>query len=62
MMSGKSASAAAELSRNGRTMIVHVQLTFRKRGGRKIVISPAGEQQQAMPARQVDRALVRALA
>jgi len=61
MMSGNSAMAAAALSRDGRTITVHVPLTLRTRGGRKLVISPTGEQHFASPRPRVDGPLVRAL-
>lgn len=61
MMSGNSATARAELSRDGKVLTVTVPLTLRTRGGRKLVVSPAGEQHFASPRPRVDRALVRAL-
>lgn len=57
---------AAQLSANGSTLAVHVPMTFRKRGGRKMVISPAGtpvSQTHWAPQRSsVDDSLVRSLA
>ena len=38
-------SQDAELSPDGKPLTVRLPLTLRKRGGRKVIISPAGEQQ-----------------
>jgi hypothetical protein len=55
-------SQNAELSPDGKSLTVRLPLTLRKRGGRKIIISPAGEQ-QCTPARpRIDSTLIRALA
>jgi hypothetical protein len=54
-------SVAAEVSRDERTVIVHVPLTFRSKGGRKLVISPTGEQQQPAAVRYIDDALLRSV-
>ena len=55
-----------ELNRDGGTLSVHVPMTFRKRGGRKLVISPAGtpDTPPSRPGRSssVDESLVRTLA
>ncbi len=55
-----------ELNRDGGTLSVHVPMTFRKRGGRKLVISPAGtpDTPPNRPGRSssVDESLVRSLA
>lgn len=50
------------LSSDGRTMTVSVPMTFTKRGGRKLVISPDGAPCWAPPRRRVDNAMVKALA
>ena len=52
----------AELSPDGKSLTVHLPLTLRKRGGRKIIISPAGEQPWTPSRPRVDSTLVRALA
>ena len=52
----------AILHQDGRTMTVRVALAFRKRGGRKLVISPDGAQSWAPPRRRVDNVMVKALA
>ena len=52
----------ARLSNDGRTLTVHVPMTFTKRGGRKLVISPDGAPAWAPPRRRVDNAMIKALA
>ncbi|WP_317629018.1 hypothetical protein [Defluviicoccus vanus] len=52
----------ARLSADGRTLAVSVPMTFTKRGGRKLVISPDGAPPWAPPRRRVDNAMVKALA
>ena len=52
----------ARLGPDGRTMTVRVALAFRKRGGRKLVISPDGAPSWAPPRRRIDNAMVKALA
>ncbi|MBS3652460.1 hypothetical protein KEU06_28135 [Pseudaminobacter sp. 19-2017] len=52
---------AAKVSRDERTVTVHVPLTFRRKGGRKVVISPTGELQRPARARYIDDALLRSL-
>ena len=56
-----------QLSPDGTILTVSVPMTFRKRGGRKVVISPAGTPQASMPVwakprSGVDEALVKTLA
>jgi hypothetical protein len=51
-----------ELSADGNAVIVFVPLTLRNRGGRKIIVSPAGEQQWAPIRPRIDGTLIRALA
>jgi hypothetical protein len=53
---------SAEISRDGSTMTVRVPLTFRKRGGRKLVIAPNGSDSWALPRPRVDNTMVKALA
>jgi hypothetical protein len=48
---------AARLSHDGRTLTVRVPMTFTKRGGRKLVISPDGVPSWAPPRRRVDNAM-----
>ena len=50
----------ATMSADGETIIVHVPLTFRKRGGRKRVVTPDGAEWAPRP--RVDNAMVKALA
>ncbi len=54
----------ASLSSDGSILSVHVPLNFRKRGGRKLVIPPAGapEPTWAPPPPKADPTLVKALA
>lgn len=46
----------------GGSLTVTVPMTFRKRGGRKLVISPTGADAWAPPRARVDNAMVKALA
>ena len=52
----------ARLSPDGRTLTLRVPMTFTKRGGRKLVITPDGAPSWAPPRRRVDNAMVKALA
>ena len=52
----------AHLSPDGRTLTIHVPMTFKTRGGRKLVISPDGEPSWAKPRTRVDNTMVKALA
>jgi len=47
---------------NGRTVTVRIPLSFRKRGGRKLVLAPAGATNTWAPRRRIDSAMVKALA
>jgi hypothetical protein len=51
----------AEISKDGCTLTVCIPLTFRKHGGRKLVIVPQGNDQWA-PRPRIDNTLVKALA
>ena len=53
-------SRSATTSRDDETITVHVPLTFRKRGGRKLVVTPDGAEWAPRP--RVDNAMVKALA
>ena len=48
------------VSADGETITVHIPLTFRKRGGRKRVVTPDGAEWAPRP--RVDNAMVKALA
>ena len=48
------------ISDDGRTITVHIPMTFRKRGGRKLVVMPDGAEWAPRP--RVDNAMVKALA
>jgi hypothetical protein len=50
----------ATVSAEGETITVHIPLTFRKRGGRKLVVTPDGAEWAPRP--RVDNAMVKALA
>jgi hypothetical protein len=50
----------ATVSADGGTITVHIPLTFRKRGGRKLVVTPDGAEWAPRP--RVDNAMVKALA
>ena len=52
----------AHLSLDGRTLTIHVPMTFRTRGGRKLVISPDGAPSWAKPRTCVDNTTIKALA
>lgn len=54
--------AKAAIEDAGGSLTVTVPMTFKKRGGRKLVISPAGADAWAPPRARVDNALVKALA
>ena len=51
----------ARLSRDGRNMSVRVPMTFVRRGGRKLVISPDGASTLPSLRRRIDNAMVKAL-
>ena len=48
------------VSTDGETITVHIPMTFRKRGGRKLVVTPDGAEWAPRP--RVDNAMVKALA
>jgi hypothetical protein len=50
----------ATISADGETITVHIPLTFRKRGGRKLVVTPDGAEWAPQP--RVDNAMVKAVA
>ncbi len=50
----------ATVSADGDTITVHIPMTFRKRGGRKLVVTPDGTERAPRP--RVDNAMVKALA
>ncbi len=50
------------LSPDGKTLTVHVPMTFRARGGRKLVVSPDGVPSWAKPRTRIDNTMVKALA
>jgi hypothetical protein len=51
-----------QLSPDGRTLTIHVPMTFKTRGGRKLVISPDGIPSWAAPRTRIDNTMVKALA
>lgn len=52
----------AEISQDGSTLTVRIPLTFRKRGGRNLLIAPNGSNSWAPPRPRVDNTMVKALA
>ena len=50
----------ATVSADGEAITVHVPMTFRKRGGRKLVVTPDGAEWAPRP--RIDNAMVKALA
>jgi len=48
------------ISADAQTITVHIPMTFRKRGGRKLVVTPDGAEWAPRP--RVDNAMVKALA
>ena len=52
----------ARLSPDGRTLTVRVPMTFKTRGGRKLVVSPDGVPSWAKPRTRIDNTMVKALA
>jgi hypothetical protein len=52
----------AHLSPDGRILTIQVPMTFKTRGGRKLVISPDGVPSWAKPPTRVDNTMVKALA
>ncbi|CAM3583357.1 MULTISPECIES: hypothetical protein [Thalassospira] len=46
----------------GKTLTIHVPMTFATRGGRKLVVSPDGVPSWAKPRTRVDNTMVKALA
>lgn len=55
-------SDGARISADGRTVTIRVPLSFRKRGGRKLVVAPEGGVPWAPPRTRVDNAMVKAIA
>jgi hypothetical protein len=60
-MMERTAPPQVEVSRDGSAIIIYVPLSFRRRGGRKLIVSPAGREQWAPPRPKVDKPLVKAL-
>jgi hypothetical protein len=54
--------SGAEISQDGSTLTVRIPLTFRKRGGRKLVIAPQRQDTWAPPRPRIDNTMVKALA
>jgi len=49
------------LSKDGRTMTVHVPVTFRQQSGRKQIVTPPGVTPWMQPASRIDSTLVKAI-
>jgi hypothetical protein len=60
MADGLRADRAADM-RDECTVTVHIPMHFRRKGGRKLVISPTGEQHAPSASRYIDDALLRSL-
>lgn len=68
-VNGAAANAAMQhdvrLSADGKVLAVHVPMTFRKRGGRKVVVAPGGVAAQpscfVAPRATIDSGLIRAV-
>lgn len=54
--------ADTRISEDGRTLTVRVPLSFRNRGGRKLVLAPEGGVSWAPIRKRVDNAMVKAIA
>jgi hypothetical protein len=54
--------ARAEISQDGSALTVRIPLSFRKRGGRKLVIAPQGQDTWALPRPRIDNTMVKAIA
>lgn len=52
---------SVEVSRDGGAITIHVPLTFRRRGGRKLIVSPAGHAPWPPRRSHVDEPLLKAL-
>jgi len=55
-------TTAAEISKDGRTLTIRFPLTVRKRGGRKLVVAPEGDEAWLPSRARVDNTVVKALA
>jgi hypothetical protein len=51
-----------EITDRGRTIKVHVPMTLKRRGGRKLIIAPDGAADWATPQPRIDDTLIKALA
>jgi len=52
----------SSLSHDGKTLTVQIPMTFKTRGGRKLVVSPDGIPSWAEPKTRIDNTMVKALA
>ena len=59
-MADMSTSRARRIDADGDAVTIHVPITFRRRGGRKLVVTPDGAEWAPRP--RVDNAMVKALA
>jgi hypothetical protein len=57
---GSGVNTRATVAADGETITIHIPMAFRKRGGRKRVVTPDGTEWALRP--QVDNAMVKALA
>jgi hypothetical protein len=61
-MTDKHHKPAANLTADGRTLVVTIPFKLQQRGGRRLVVTPAGTEAWASPSPQIDNTLLRALA
>lgn len=61
-MTEKHENSIAELTVDGRTLVVTIPFKLQQRGGRKLVVTPAGAAPWAPAAPRIDNTLLRALA
>jgi hypothetical protein len=54
--------SGAEINRDGKALTVTVPMTFKRRGGRKLVIAPNGADTWAAPRARIDNTMIKALA
>lgn len=54
--------AGHDLTAGGRTVTVHVALSFHKRGGRKLILAPDGTKASPPPRKRIDNAMFKAIA
>src|SRR5512134_3407238 len=61
-MSAKTKAAGENWEFDGRTITVHIAMTWKRRGGRKVIVAPDGRDAWAPAKPRPDETLIRALA